>query len=88
MNKNDNHIIAPSLLAADFSNLKNELKLCNDSKAEWLHLDIMDQQFVPNLSFGPAVVKSVRPHSNLYRRRCRCYFFSYRNNRAEIYIPS
>jgi len=66
MNKNDNHIIAPSLLAADFSNLKNELKLCNDSKAEWLHLDIMDQQFVPNLSFGPAVVKSVRPHSNLF----------------------
>jgi len=66
MNKNDNHIIAPSLLAADFSNLENELKLCNDSKAEWLHLDIMDQQFVPNLSFGPAVVKSVRPHSNLF----------------------
>ena len=66
MNKNDNHIIAPSLLAADFSNLKDELKLCNDSKAEWLHLDIMDQQFVPNLSFGPAVVKSVRPHSNLF----------------------
>ena len=66
MNKNNNHIIAPSLLAADFANLKNELKLCNDSKAEWLHLDIMDQQFVPNLSFGPAVVKSIRPHSNLF----------------------
>jgi len=66
MNKNNNHIIAPSLLAADFANLKNELKSCNDSEAEWLHLDIMDQQFVPNLSFGPAVVKSVRPHSNLF----------------------
>lgn len=66
MNKKNNHIIAPSLLAADFANLKNELKLCNDSKAEWLHLDIMDQQFVPNLSFGPAVVKSIRPHSNLF----------------------
>ena len=66
MNKNNNHTIAPSLLAADFANLKNELKLCNDSKAEWLHLDIMDQQFVPNLSFGPAVVKSIRPHSNLF----------------------
>ena len=66
MNKNNNHIIAPSLLAADFANLKNELKPCNDSEAEWLHLDIMDQQFVPNLSFGPAVVKSIRPHSNLF----------------------
>jgi len=66
MQKNKKHIIAPSLLAADFSNLQNELKLCNESKAEWLHLDIMDQQFVPNLSFGPDIVKSIRPHSNLF----------------------
>ena len=66
MGKNNNHIIAPSLLAADFSNLKSELSLCSDSKAEWLHLDIMDQQFVPNLSFGPSIVKSIRPHSNLF----------------------
>ena len=66
MQKNNKHIIAPSLLAADFSNLQNELKLCNESKAEWLHLDIMDQQFVPNLSFGPDIVKSIRPHSNLF----------------------
>lgn len=66
MDKNNNHIIAPSLLAADFSNLKSELSLCSDSKAEWLHLDIMDQQFVPNLSFGPSIVKSIRAHSNLF----------------------
>ena len=66
MHKNNNHIIAPSLLSADFSNLQSELKLCNESKAEWLHLDIMDQQFVPNLSFGPDVVKSIRPHSDLF----------------------
>ena len=66
MNKNNHHIIAPSLLAADFSNLKSELNLCSNSKAEWLHLDIMDQQFVPNLSFGPSIVKSIRPHSNLF----------------------
>tara|TARA_B100000575_G_scaffold218800_1_gene179320 strand:- start:1205 stop:1888 length:684 start_codon:yes stop_codon:yes gene_type:complete len=61
-----NLIIAPSLLGADFSNLQKEVRLCNDSKAEWLHLDIMDQQFVPNLSFGPALVKSIRQHSNLF----------------------
>ena len=66
MQQNNKPIIAPSLLAADFSDLKSELKLCNDSKAEWLHLDIMDQQFVPNLSFGPDIVKSIRPHSNLF----------------------
>ena len=61
-----NPIIAPSLLGADFSNLQKEVKLCNESKAEWLHLDIMDQQFVPNLSFGPGLVKSIRNHSNLF----------------------
>tara|TARA_B100000902_G_scaffold167486_1_gene162204 strand:+ start:561 stop:1244 length:684 start_codon:yes stop_codon:yes gene_type:complete len=61
-----NLIIAPSLLGADFSNLQKEVRLCNDSKAEWLHLDIMDQQFVPNLSFGPALVKSIKQHSNLF----------------------
>ena len=61
-----NPIIAPSLLGADFSNLQKEVELCNESKAEWLHLDIMDQQFVPNLSFGPGLVKSIRNHSNLF----------------------
>ena len=60
MSDSKNLIIAPSLLGADFSKLRSEVELCNDSKAEWLHLDIMDQQFVPNLSFGPAVVKSLR----------------------------
>ncbi len=66
MSNSKNLIIAPSLLGADFSKLRSEVKLCNDSKAEWLHLDIMDQQFVPNLSFGPAVVKSLRNHSDLF----------------------
>ena len=56
MFKRKNPIIAPSILGADFSELKKEVELCNNSKAEWLHLDIMDQQFVPNLSFGPALV--------------------------------
>ena len=59
-------IVAPSLLAADFSNLKKALGYCNNSSATWLHLDIMDQQFVPNLSFGPGIVKNIRKHSKLF----------------------
>ena len=57
MSNAKNPIIAPSILGADFSNLQKEVEFCNDSKAEWLHLDIMDQQFVPNLSFGPGPSK-------------------------------
>ena len=59
-------VVAPSLFAADFSNLKKALDYCNNSSATWLHLDIMDQQFVPNLSFGPDIVKSIRKHSKLF----------------------
>ena len=66
MSNAKNPIIAPSVLGADFSNLQKEIKFCNDSEAEWLHLDIMDQQFVPNLSFGPGLVKSLRQHSKLF----------------------
>ena len=55
MSNSKNPIIAPSVLGADFSNLQKEIKFCNESEAEWLHLDIMDQQFVPNLSFGPVI---------------------------------
>ena len=59
-------VVAPSLLAADFSNLEKALGYCNNSSATWLHLDIMDQQFVPNLSFGPDIVKNIRKHSKLF----------------------
>ena len=59
-------VVAPSLLAADFSNLEKALDYCNNSSATWLHLDIMDQQFVPNLSFGPDIVKNIRKHSKLF----------------------
>ena len=56
--------ISPSLLAANFYNLENELKRLNESNIDYLHLDVMDGNFVPNISFGPAIIKQIRPYFN------------------------
>ncbi|MDR0420603.1 MAG: ribulose-phosphate 3-epimerase [Prevotellaceae bacterium] len=57
------HIISPSILAADFANLGAEIEKINASQAEWIHLDIMDGVFVPNISFGFPVIKYIKKHS-------------------------
>ena len=57
------HLIAPSVLAADFSNLQKDIEMINQSEADWFHIDIMDGVFVPNISFGMPVLRDINKHA-------------------------
>ncbi|MCS6834082.1 MAG: ribulose-phosphate 3-epimerase, partial [Flammeovirgaceae bacterium] len=56
-------LVAPSILAADFANLQREIQMLNESAADWIHVDVMDGVFVPNISLGVPVVKAIRRYA-------------------------
>ena len=60
-----NHLIAPSVLSADFTQLAVDIKMINQSEADWFHVDVMDGHFVPNITIGPLVVEAVRKVTEL-----------------------
>lgn len=83
-------LIAPSLLASDFGNLQREVTMINESEADWIHIDIMDGMFVPNLSMGIPVVEAIQRHAkktmdvHLMIVEPSRYFDAFRNAGADI----
>jgi len=57
------HLIAPSILAANFANLQQDIEMINNSEADWFHLDVMDGMFVPNISYDIPVIKAIKKHA-------------------------
>lgn len=58
-----NHLIAPSILSADFANLQRDIEMLNESDADWIHVDVMDGMFVPNISYGFPIIKAVKKYA-------------------------
>ena len=83
-------IVAPSILAADFAKLGEEVRAVDNAGADWIHVDVMDGHFVPNISIGPGMVKALRPYTkkvldvHLMIAPCDPYLEAFANAGADI----